>query len=770
MSIELLNLLLYLPFLAVVAVVGTIYCIKGYKQGLWNALISLGVSAGSALLSLLVSRPLAGLLAKPLVSLIPVGSVGLDGAGSFQDLIFSFVEGLTGDVLAILFFSLLLFLLVTVLKPVVNKLVPKSFATESKGKKWAGLGVRVLDAVLVTLLLLLPLYGTVATFIKPASTFAQMQFGSDSQAVLYMSAVSDHTMLSLYQAGPAAWVQKGLSGFKVGDAEVDLVNIAGLLNEALEKYERVEAAESDEARVEALTDLNRFLRENLIEEDWFFTMVTQLAAEVEAHAAEIPEEDRALVLDLISLVKTSKEEFASNGVAVLDFLSYVLEGDAIDALIEENYDALPADFDAKLGALLNHSAQSVTLKKMMMVEILSELYEKESHTYGNTANDALSSEGNAAKGDADEKAWEVRRKEAREAANAAMELYWKGDGRITDPQLQVQEGRAFFRCLFGSRRLSLLEGVARHPFFGPDFAASFLTKESLAQNELSLWEEELQYLEKHPEILQELTALLSTYPAKPLSEVAFEDAVTALLQVGSFLEAPTSTGYAGLNRAAAGYAVAHIGKDRFAAIPGGEELYELLKIYADQGEGRRDLELHNVYSLLSAAKNPARWPETSADGEVDDSAYWEFAQMLRYTLSDAVAVQVFRAAVTQKGNDPFGLGRNLTEGQVRTLKKTLSEYEASPLFVGSVGGMVFTPMENAEGTSAMYYSVNGNTVIGEGGSIKAENGEIKYIYGDSALSGQGNFIFSSAGEDTEEAKALRKDACDAVAAFFGVVR
>ncbi|MBQ4323029.1 MAG: CvpA family protein, partial [Clostridia bacterium] len=205
MNPELLNLLLFAPFLLVVLITGLIFCIKGYKQGLWRALISLGITVVATVLSLLLSRLLAGILSGPILGMIP--EIDLGDMAAFNDFAQSFVQGLVQEVLAILLFGIILFICLVVLKIVGNHVKRDFLKTESKGMKWGGFGIRVLDTVVVTILLLLPLYGTLATYVTPAAKVSEMAWGADSTAVKLLSQVANNPIVSLYKAGPAAWVQ-----------------------------------------------------------------------------------------------------------------------------------------------------------------------------------------------------------------------------------------------------------------------------------------------------------------------------------------------------------------------------------------------------------------------------------------------------------------------------------------------------------------------------------------------------------------------------------
>ena len=70
-NVEMVNLALWAPFALIMLVIGIIFCINGYRKGLWRALLSLLATVVSAVVSVLVSP----LIAKP-VSVSASGMIG----------------------------------------------------------------------------------------------------------------------------------------------------------------------------------------------------------------------------------------------------------------------------------------------------------------------------------------------------------------------------------------------------------------------------------------------------------------------------------------------------------------------------------------------------------------------------------------------------------------------------------------------------------------------------------------------------------------------
>lgn len=804
MDPQLLKVLLYIPFLAVVAIVGIIYCIKGYKQGLWRALISLGVTVGCAVISLVASRLLAGGLAGVLASLVPLEM--LDDVGSLKDFVYRFVEGLTGDLLAILLFSLLFFLSITILKCVGNRLVRReTFNADSKVMKWAGLGVRVADAVLVALLLLLPLYGTIATYISPATRVAQMAYGTESEAVRYMSAVSDHAVVNLYKQGPAAWVQNGLSGFKVGEANVDLAEIAALLNEALEKYEHFCSLTDDEEQLEALADLGDFLRENLIEEEWFFSMVSQLATEAEQYLTEIPDESvRYYVTETLKLVNTSQEVFASNGIAVLDFASYLLDPENMEFLEAQTPENLPAEFEEKLGNLLNHSEQAAGLKKILLTAAAAELFDN----YEYAVNSEISSDGFASSESAkrEEEADRAQKEAARKAmtdAIAFVDGYWKGDGLVSGTDSRIREARAFLRLLSGSNNLTLVEGFARHPFFGSDAVLRFLDKDNVDSG-YGLSTDDAEYVRDNFDwISGKLKSHLETCAAMPLTYPSLEEVLDGILAVEFHATEVAPEGvHIEISRGSAQYIVNTYGELMFREIPGGETVSRLLPYFLQTDA--KHLNISDLAYLCAAAEDTSLWPDEkkdvsmgdgqmvpyttvvdgkevtyyvySATGTGDDPAtksYRDFVSALNEVIFSKGALESMKLAVGALGRDPYGLGKNLSAAEIECLNGLLADIVSGNSYMG--------------GSAAILGSVSGSgnadVKFQEYDSENAGSSQILYYSGDGAVgnlsfsagtgSGGSYVISGSVGARPElsaEEKAAREASCNILKDFFGIAR
>lgn len=456
MNTGLLNLLLFVPFLLVALITGLIYFRSGYKRGLWRALISLGATFVAVLVSLGLANLVAGWLKHPVANLIPKEVTA--SMGVLKGLANSVIVGMVQDVLSMFLFGLFFILCLIVLKIVANCIQPEKLKVEKKAFKWAGLGVRAVDTVVVTLLILLPLYGTMATYITPAAKIASMTLGKNAPAVQVMNKISKHPFVSMYKGGPTRWVYGGLSGFTVGEAQIDLPKVADTIDTTMVKLEKFNAAKGDD-RVTACKELTEYLRGNVVEEDWFYEVAKEATVELEKQLqnATTPAEEKEAQLYL-AMFSAPEEEFKENGTKMLDFMSYAMDSEFMDFVETDDYEILTEEFHEELGEVLNHSTQSVSIKKMILLSDAEQLF--------NLCPPPIQprSQGFSAK----------------DAANDFIDAHWKEDGFVDEEDRQ-RESEAFMILYFENNPLALLEGFARHPLFGYNAVEQFVNAEFMVQ-------------------------------------------------------------------------------------------------------------------------------------------------------------------------------------------------------------------------------------------------------------------------------------------------
>lgn len=152
-----INLILWLPFVLVIVPAIIKWCIRGYKEGLVQALFGLSATIIAGILSIFFANLLATIFA-PVVN----GWIGSVDAKGIVALIIG--DGLRAELSLVLYSVIISFL------PNLLKWVDKKYLSHIKEKsdkkvmKFAGLGVSLVDCVVFALLLTIPIYGSFAIY------------------------------------------------------------------------------------------------------------------------------------------------------------------------------------------------------------------------------------------------------------------------------------------------------------------------------------------------------------------------------------------------------------------------------------------------------------------------------------------------------------------------------------------------------------------------------------------------------------------------------
>ena len=170
-TINIVEIALYVPFALVLFSIGIRYLIKGYKNDFLNSVISIIASGVAVGVSLLFSRLISSAIGKYLIHLIPAYIKDfLDQGGMFTTVI---VEMFFQVISSFLLFNLL-FMINLILFKELGKMIPlgklRVLNTGKVPTRLLGMVIRGVDAVLVTVMLLVSLYGSIATLASPVTT------------------------------------------------------------------------------------------------------------------------------------------------------------------------------------------------------------------------------------------------------------------------------------------------------------------------------------------------------------------------------------------------------------------------------------------------------------------------------------------------------------------------------------------------------------------------------------------------------------------------
>ena len=249
-NVEVVNIALWAPFALIMLIIGIIFCINGYRKGLWRALLSLLATVISAVVSVFVSPMIAK---KAVDSASGVfAEVGITGeieqlSPEFAEMVNELVNGVLQSVVALSIFGLIFFVLTIILKVISAKVKKSALITEEKGLKFAGLGVRLLDTVLYALIMLMPLYGTLSAY-TPAvsaamnSTFIEIEGSEEFEEPI--KAVSNHLLVKAEGVFPFSTAYNSLSVFSYGEAnhEVCIPEMVDVIETLLVHYSEADGS------------------------------------------------------------------------------------------------------------------------------------------------------------------------------------------------------------------------------------------------------------------------------------------------------------------------------------------------------------------------------------------------------------------------------------------------------------------------------------------------------------------------------------------------
>ena len=232
MSATLLSLLVWLPFLILAVTFGIIFAFLGYQRGSAKAGISLAVTLISSLLSVLLAKLVAGSFAASLAPTVRnlLGKYADMMSGEhFSALVTGCASALVSLILFVPCFMLVLILFKNLTSCVFTKKMP---APKKTANKVGGLAIGIADALLLSFLLLLPLYGTLNLGGEVFSVVAALDTADNGEESIEIPLMSVSTNGSVR---PVSTGGQGSGGAESGYADLlnailytPLSDIAGL--------------------------------------------------------------------------------------------------------------------------------------------------------------------------------------------------------------------------------------------------------------------------------------------------------------------------------------------------------------------------------------------------------------------------------------------------------------------------------------------------------------------------------------------------------------
>ncbi len=175
---------LFVPFFLTLLVTAIIYLIDGYKKDFGKSLVSFTATIISTLISVLLAKLCGWGTAKFVTPvLIKKLAEASEELGSVISLASGFIQGAIDVAMSFMFFAIFFSISLAVFKSLGKKINWKKLDKLNTGKtstRIAGMGIRGIDAILVTIMLLLPVYGSIATIAPPAASLIDVFNSFDS--------------------------------------------------------------------------------------------------------------------------------------------------------------------------------------------------------------------------------------------------------------------------------------------------------------------------------------------------------------------------------------------------------------------------------------------------------------------------------------------------------------------------------------------------------------------------------------------------------------
>ena len=734
MTPALLNLILWAPFLLVLLVSGLIFCISGYKKGLWRALISFGVTIVSAVISIFLANILAKVVAPTALSLIPTDEL-LGDLPISPDAVMQIISGLVGSIISLVLFVVLMFILTFILKLVSNAIKRRALITTEKGYKLGGLGVRFVDAVLYTVLLLLPIYGSIQAYVPTVQTVLNfVEIEGTEEIKEYVDVLSAHPVVLMTKPSPIAAVYKGLQNFKVNDAVVNIPEIVETAGKTVTMLDDLSKKDLTELGKEDLEIIDH-LRDNVVGEDWFYAVAGEAINSVKQEITnELDPEDEysKMILELLDM---DKESFEKNCTALLDIVELLIKHDLIAMLQGDDIDVVKLYESGCIPdalRIVNENDQLLAIKTMVIKNAVAEMFSEQP-----------------------DKA-------------AAFLKTLKLEKFTTDAQLKA-EADAIGILIMNQNSGAVIEVIKRHPMFTDATLDMILAEFKLS--EILGFSGALGEFIDTPEVTQKLLALLEDCSDNAFNELHFGDYAEAIEAVDAY------------------YSGEYFNSNGDVFSKGGEAMeyaLELLKGHIKSNYQDVDAFKENILKLAINSANEKAFESgenyiyildalnsfvhaigernTTLDIVPEDPTDEELAYLNTILSSDKGCAMLKQMCASK--SDPLSLKldpqqKEFVNKAIEALKAKYDEYdklaEERKALDEAIARGEEIRSEFSDG-KVRYYDSKGNLLyekemnlsIGGGsfeygeitGKEEYNNGDVKYEYGD--IGGDGNFIISGA--------------------------
>ena len=361
------SVILFLPLVLALVLFGVSFAKKGYKKGPWRALICLAVTVITAILSCLVAvkaaQALTALITGSLTATIPPSGV----------MAAILVKVVAARVIQVLVALLVFGLAFCVLRPILAGLsklikVPQWDEKEDEDSKprLAGMGIRIVDGVLVALLVLLPLYGIIMVGAGPAALVLNGEVPVVDQA-------AEHPVRYVYQYGPVAPVLNTLTRVTVNDTKVNLMEVSTSVGNMKEPVTQLLDAGGNPLV------LFQALNNEVFHSGWCYHFTMELMSELEmALTDEAVAQQLGIKPEYIQFLRLNEEDFRKGIQAIAEVADVIMKYNLQDSLLNPDMAMeLPEGFLEELGTLMNSNETVLELKETVIRNGLQTFMEME---------------------------------------------------------------------------------------------------------------------------------------------------------------------------------------------------------------------------------------------------------------------------------------------------------------------------------------------------------------------------------------------------------
>ena len=379
MNTFLVTFLMWIPFLLYASIYGTIYSIRGYKKGLYRSLISVVATVVSGIISAILAKFFAVGMADRIYNLV-MSENGGSSNETFDRIVELFAKGLIQGIIALFMFSTILFFLTIILKVIASVIVKDRFEPQNPKMRWGGLGVRFIEAMIFSLLLLLPIYGTAATYMPIVEEMIEFSSTSDEiEDVMVASEIvgkiGNHPLVKAAKTKPMEIIYNGLAKTKIENSTLNLPKMISSISGVLEQLKGIENLPEDEQKL-AIQSLIKYIDKNLIGQEWFYDVYLLVKDEMvnmyKSSTNDLTDDEKVFADEFIVSLDMSEKEFQSCMKGTLDFAEYLITSDFMNRLEQGEDEVLYTDeFLYSFGKWLNCSESMLSIKKMFVLMSLN---------------------------------------------------------------------------------------------------------------------------------------------------------------------------------------------------------------------------------------------------------------------------------------------------------------------------------------------------------------------------------------------------------------